>query len=55
MLTEQRRREILDVLKRDGRALAGELAKLWAVSEDTIRRDMRDMAAAGLLVRVHGG
>ncbi len=55
MLTEQRRREILEVLKRDGRALAGELARLWEVSEDTIRRDMRDMAAAGLLVRVHGG
>lgn len=55
MLTEQRRRQILDVLKRDGRAVAGELARLWGVSEDTIRRDMRDMASAGLLKRVHGG
>ena len=55
MLTEQRRRLILDVLKRDGRAVAGELARLWEVSEDTIRRDMRDMATAGLLKRVHGG
>jgi DeoR/GlpR family transcriptional regulator of sugar metabolism len=55
MLTEQRRRQILDVLKRDGRAVAGELARLWNVSEDTIRRDMRDMALAGLLKRVHGG
>lgn len=55
MLTEQRRRQILDVLKRDGRAVAGELARLWNVSEDTIRRDMRDMASAGLLKRVHGG
>lgn len=55
MLTEQRRRLILDVLKRDGRAVAGELARLWEVSEDTIRRDMRDMASAGLLKRVHGG
>lgn len=55
MLTEQRRRLILEVLKRDGRAVAGELARLWEVSEDTIRRDMRDMATAGLLKRVHGG
>lgn len=55
MLTEQRRRLILDVLKRDGRAVAGELARLWEVSEDTIRRDMREMAQAGLLKRVHGG
>ncbi len=49
MLTEQRRRLILDVLTRDGRAVAAELARLWEVSEDTIRRDMRDMASAGLL------
>ncbi|MDH4413943.1 MAG: DeoR/GlpR family DNA-binding transcription regulator [Rhizobium sp.] len=55
MLTEQRRRLILEVLTRDGRAVAGELARLWEVSEDTIRRDMRDMASAGLLKRVHGG
>ncbi|NBB50891.1 DeoR family transcriptional regulator [Rhizobium sp. CRIBSB] len=55
MLTEQRRRLILDVLTRDGRAVAAELARLWDVSEDTIRRDMRDMASAGLLKRVHGG
>lgn len=55
MLTEQRRRQILDVLKRDGRTVAGELARMWGVSEDTIRRDLRDMASAGLLKRVHGG
>ena len=55
MLTEQRRQMILDILKREGRALAGQLARDWNVSEDTIRRDMRDMAADGLLKRVHGG
>ncbi|UJW76451.1 DeoR/GlpR family DNA-binding transcription regulator [Rhizobium sp. SL42] len=55
MLTEQRRQMILDILKREGRALAGELARDWKVSEDTIRRDMREMAAEGLLKRVHGG
>ena len=55
MLTEQRRQMILDILKREGRALAGQLARDWNVLEDTIRRDMRDMAADGLLKRVHGG
>lgn len=55
MLTEQRRQMILDILKREGRALAGQLARDWNVSEDTIRRDMREMAADGLLKRVHGG
>ncbi len=55
VLTEQRRQMILDILTREGRALAGQLARDWNVSEDTIRRDMRDMAADGLLKRVHGG
>lgn len=55
MLTTQRRQHIIDILKRDGRAIAGELARELGLSEDTIRRDMRDMAAAGLLRRVHGG
>lgn len=55
MLTSQRKSLILSRLQRDGRVLAKDLAAELEVSEDTIRRDMRDMAAAGLLNRVHGG
>eukprot|EP01042_Synura_sphagnicola_P010848 gene10848-13893_t len=55
MMTSQRKALILSRLRETGRAVAKELAEEWRLSEDTIRRDMRDMAAAGLLQRVHGG
>ncbi|MFG6461462.1 DeoR/GlpR family DNA-binding transcription regulator [Roseateles sp. DXS20W] len=55
MLTEQRHLAILDDLQRHGRVLARELAERLAVSEDTIRRDLRELALRGALQRVHGG
>lgn len=55
MLTSQRKREILDLLARDGQVIAKPLSERFAVSEDTIRRDLRELAAEGLLQRVHGG
>ena len=38
-----------------GRVIAAELAQELRVSEDTIRRDLREMASAGLCRRVYGG
>lgn len=55
MLTNKRKAHILDVLRREGQAIAKTVAGELDVSEDTIRRDMREMAAEGLLRRVHGG
>lgn len=55
MLTSQRRALLLDRLARDGRLVASDLAADLRVSEDTIRRDLRDLAAEGRLLRVHGG
>ena len=55
MLTAERRRSIMQTLQRDGKVLASELSKVLNVSEDTIRRDLRELAASGLLQRVHGG
>ncbi|WP_175907530.1 MULTISPECIES: DeoR/GlpR family DNA-binding transcription regulator [Burkholderia] len=55
MLTTQRKKAILDALARDGQVLAVELSAQFGVSEDTIRRDLRELAAEGLLQRVHGG
>ncbi len=54
-LPEERRQAIVDAVEREGRVLAAELAERLATSEDTIRRDLRDLDAAGLLRRVHGG
>lgn len=55
MLTDQRKRHILDLLKRDGQVVAKDLSTALGLSEDTIRRDLRELAANGLLLRVHGG
>jgi DeoR/GlpR family transcriptional regulator of sugar metabolism len=55
MMTAERRRSIMQTLQREGKVYASELSKLWQVSEDTIRRDLRELAAAGELQRVHGG
>ncbi|KND56802.1 Transcriptional regulatory protein [Candidatus Paraburkholderia schumanniana] len=55
MLTSQRKKAILDALARDGQVLATELSASFGVSEDTVRRDLRELASEGLLQRVHGG
>jgi len=55
MLTAERRRSIMQTLHRDGKVYASELSKALHVSEDTIRRDLRELATAGMLQRVHGG
>jgi DeoR/GlpR family transcriptional regulator of sugar metabolism len=55
VLTAERRQEILGRLKRDGKVVASELVASLGVSEDTVRRDLRDLADQGLLQRVHGG
>jgi DeoR/GlpR family transcriptional regulator of sugar metabolism len=55
MLTEERRGAILERLRRDGKVVAAELSVSLEVSPDTVRRDLREMAQAGLLRRVHGG
>ena len=55
MLTEERRQLILERLHRDGKVVAAELTDALEVSPDTVRRDLRELAEAKLLRRVHGG
>jgi DeoR/GlpR family transcriptional regulator of sugar metabolism len=55
MLTRQRKQLILEVLRREGQVIAKRLSRELGLSEDTIRRDLRELAAEGLLQRVHGG
>ena len=54
-MAAERRHEILARLDRDGRVVVGELVTGLSVSEDTIRRDLEELAGQGLLHRVHGG
>ena len=46
---------ILERLQTQGKVVAAELSSSLEVSPDTVRRDLRDLAEAGLLRRVHGG
>nr|WP_063573182.1 DeoR/GlpR family DNA-binding transcription regulator [Luteibacter rhizovicinus] len=55
MLTTHRKQAILAALKRDGQVVAKTLSESFGVSEDTLRRDLRELAAEGRLQRVHGG
>lgn len=54
-LLKERQKMIRDRLARHGRVMAGNLAAEFEVSEDTIRRDLRELAAAGFCQRVYGG
>jgi DeoR/GlpR family transcriptional regulator of sugar metabolism len=55
LLSAERRQTILSTLQRDGKVVAARLVEELGVSEDTIRRDLRELAAHGLVQRVHGG
>ena len=55
MLTSQRKKIILEKLAEDGQVLAKQLSEMFGLSEDTVRRDLRELDAEGLLQRVHGG
>jgi len=55
LLTTQRKQLILKKLKRDGQIVAKQVSHELGLSEDTIRRDLRELAHEGLLQRVHGG
>jgi DeoR/GlpR family transcriptional regulator of sugar metabolism len=55
MLTSHRKRLILDKLRAEGQVIAKSISHELGLSEDTIRRDLRELAQEGLLQRVHGG
>jgi DeoR family glycerol-3-phosphate regulon repressor len=55
MHATQRQLAILELLRLQGSYRIGELASRLDVSEETIRRNVRQMAAQGLVRKVHGG
>jgi len=55
VLTAQRKQLILQKLRKDGQIIAKDLSHQLHLSEDTIRRDLRELAHDGFLQRVHGG
>ncbi|MGC0387605.1 DeoR/GlpR family DNA-binding transcription regulator [Streptomyces sp. SAI-129] len=55
MLAAERRDHLLDLLARRGKIVAKEVAAELRISEDSVRRDLRDLANEGLCQRVYGG
>lgn len=55
MLSSQRKQQILALLATKNQVISSELSVHFGVSEDSVRRDLRELAAEGLLQRVHGG
>jgi DeoR/GlpR family transcriptional regulator of sugar metabolism len=55
MLGIERRRKILDLLRRDQKVHVAELSESLAVTRETVRRDLEKLEAGGLLRRSHGG
>jgi DeoR family fructose operon transcriptional repressor len=52
---DERQRQILVRARADGRVDVGRLASDLSVAPETVRRDLRDLAERGMLLRVHGG
>src|SRR5580658_310635 len=55
MLSEERRRAIVEMLQEEGRVLVGELATHFRTSLITIRKDLEFLHQQGQLERTHGG
>jgi DeoR/GlpR family transcriptional regulator of sugar metabolism len=55
MLANQRKDKILELLNEDGSAKVVNLAKLFKVTEVTIRQDLEKLEKEGLVLREHGG
>lgn len=55
MLSEERRRAILEIVNREGRVLVLDLAKRFETSQVTVRKDLEALHAHRLIHRTHGG
>jgi len=55
LLTEQRRRNLLDLVEEQGQVTVGDLVKRFSISAVTIRSDLDALASLGAVVRSHGG
>lgn len=55
MFPKQRRKQIVEILKKEGSVKSDELAALFEVSVDSIRGDLRALDHEGVCNRVYGG
>src|ERR1017187_1318938 len=55
MMAEERRMQILQIVRSEGRAKVNQLATLFNTSAVTIRNDLNELHSHGLVLRSHGG
>ena len=55
LLTEQRRRKVLDLIEQKGQITVRELTSRFSVSAVTARADLDALCSKGLALRSHGG
>lgn len=55
MFAEERKNKIEKEINREGKVKVAELAKKYSVSKATIRRDLTELEALGIVKRTHGG
>jgi len=55
LLTEQRRRNLLDLVDQNGQVTVADLVKRFSISAVTVRSDLDALASLGAVVRSHGG
>src|ERR1700740_1370217 len=55
LLTEQRRRNLLDLVDQNGQVTVAYLVKRFSISAVTVRGDLDTLASIGAIVRSHGG
>jgi DeoR family transcriptional regulator of aga operon len=55
LMAEERRTQILQIVRSAGRAKVNELSQLFNASSVTIRHDLNELHQRGLVVRSHGG
>lgn len=55
MFAEERHRRIAELVSNQGRVGVNELAELFSITQETVRRDLAALEEAGALRRVHGG
>ena len=55
MLVEKRQESIVEQVNQEGSVLVKELAKKFAVTEDSIRKDLTALQKKGLLKKTYGG
>lgn len=55
MFAEERKNKIAEMIKSGQSVKVSDLAKMFKVSESTIRRDLNELETMGAIIRTHGG